>query len=64
MTLNHGCCFLPEKDEEGEPQDPRQELVERLLEHKLYKYMSYELRDRQSDAAKRRTASRICRRRC
>ena len=43
--------LLPaEKNEEGEEEDPRQELVERLLEHKLYKYMSYELRDRQEGA--------------
>lgn len=32
--------------EEGE-NDPRQELVEQLLQYKLYKYMSYELKDRQ-----------------
>lgn len=43
--------LLPaEVNEEGEEEDPRQELVERLLEYKLYKYMSYELRDRQEDA--------------
>lgn len=30
--------------------DPRQELVEKLLEYKMYKYMSYELKDRQMDA--------------
>jgi len=34
--------------EEGE-EDPRQELVEQLLQYKLYKYMSYELKDRQID---------------
>ena len=34
------------------PRDPRAELVERLLEYKMYKYMSYELKDRQIDAAK------------
>lgn len=45
--------LLPvEVDEEGEEQDPRMELVQKLLEHKMYKYMSYELRDRQTDAAK------------
>lgn len=45
--------LLPaEVDEEGEEIDPRAELVERLLEYKLYKYMSYELRDRQEAAAK------------
>lgn len=43
--------LLPkEVNEEGEDEDPRQELVERLLEYKMYKYMSYELRDRQTDA--------------
>ncbi|MCD8068083.1 MAG: segregation/condensation protein A [Lachnospiraceae bacterium] len=40
--------LLPkETDEEGEEQDPRAELVERLLEYKLYKYMSLELKDRE-----------------
>lgn len=38
------------KDEEDE--DPRKELVERLLEYKMYKYISYELKDRELDAAK------------
>lgn len=43
--------LLPkEVNEEGEEEDPRQELVEKLLEYKMYKYMSYELRDRQMDA--------------
>lgn len=45
--------LLPkEVNEEGEEEDPRQELVERLLQYKMYKYMSYELRDRQQDAEK------------
>ena len=39
-----------EKDEEGEEEDPRQELVQRLLEYKHYKYMSYELRDMMQEA--------------
>lgn len=44
--------LLPKEidEETGEEEDPRQELVERLLEYKMYKYMSYELRDRQEDA--------------
>lgn len=43
--------LLPaEVDESGEEIDPRAELVERLLEYKMYKYMSYELKDRQVDA--------------
>ena len=45
--------LLPkEVNEEGTEEDPRQELVERLLEYKMYKYMSYELRDLQMDAEK------------
>lgn len=44
--------LLPkEVNENGEEEDPRQELVEKLLEYKLYKYMSYELRERQQDAS-------------
>ena len=43
--------LLPkEVDEEGEEEDPRAELVEKLLEYKMYKYMAYELKDRQMDA--------------
>ena len=42
--------LLPvEVNEEGEEEDPRQELVEKLLQYKMYKYMSYELKDRQLD---------------
>ncbi len=42
--------LLPvEEEEQGEAEDPRAELVERLLEYKMYKYMSYELRDRLCD---------------
>ncbi len=39
-------------EETKEEEDPRKELVERLLEYKMYKYMSYELKDRQIDASK------------
>ena len=45
--------LLPrEVDEDGEEEDPRAELVQKLLEYKMYKYMSYELKDRQLDAGK------------
>ncbi len=45
--------LLPkEVNEDGEEEDPRAELVEKLLEYKMYKYMSYELKDRQLDAQK------------
>ena len=40
--------LLPkEVNEEGEEEDPRAELVEKLLEYKMYKYMSFELKDMQ-----------------
>ena len=39
--------LLPSESEEEEmAEDPREELVERLLEHKMYKYMAMELKDR------------------
>lgn len=45
--------LLPkEVNEEGEETDPRAELVQQLLEYKMYKCMSYELRDRQVDAGR------------
>ena len=45
--------LLPkEVNEEGEEEDPRAELVQKLLEYKMYKYMSFELKDRQVDALK------------
>ena len=43
--------LLPkEVNEEGEEEDPRAELVQKLLEYKMYKYMSFELKDMQMDA--------------
>lgn len=45
--------LLPKSEEEqGEEEDPRAELVQQLLEYKMYKCMAYELRDRQMDAGK------------
>ena len=46
--LDIKCRMLLPKEvnEEGEEEDPRAELVQQLLEYKMYKYMSYELRDR------------------
>lgn len=51
--LDIKCKMLLPKEvnEEGEEEDPRAELVQKLLEYKMYKFMSYELRDRQLDAA-------------
>ena len=47
--LDIKCRMLLPKEinEEGQEEDPRQELVEQLLQYKMYKYMAYELRDRQ-----------------
>ncbi|MBQ2705361.1 MAG: segregation/condensation protein A [Agathobacter sp.] len=39
------------EDEEDE-EDPRNELVQQLLEYKMYKCMAYELKDRQLDACR------------
>lgn len=52
--LDIKCKMLLPKEvnEEGEEEDPRDELVEQLLQYKLYKYMSYELRDRQIEGEK------------
>ena len=52
--LDIKCRMLLPKEvnEEGEEEDPRAELVERLLEYKTYKYASYELKDLQMDASK------------
>ncbi len=48
--LDIKCRMLLPKEvnEEGEEEDPREELVKQLLEYKMYKYMSYELRDKES----------------
>ena len=51
--LDIKCRMLLPKEvnEEGEEEDPRAELVQKLLEYKMYKYISFELKDRQVDAA-------------
>ena len=45
--LDIKCRMLLPKEvnEEGEEEDPRAELVQKLLEYKMYKFMSYELKD-------------------
>lgn len=50
--LDIKCRMLLPKEvtEEGEEEDPRQELVEQLLQYKIYKYMANELKDRQLDS--------------
>lgn len=50
--LDIKCKMLLPKEvnEDGEEEDPRAELVQKLIEYKMYKYMSFELRDRQIGA--------------
>ncbi|MCC8136810.1 MAG: segregation/condensation protein A [Clostridiales bacterium] len=50
LDIKSRMLLPPEETEEGEEEDPREELVQKLLEYKMYKYMSYELRDRMEDA--------------
>lgn len=52
--LDIKCKMLLPKEinEEGEEEDPRDELVQQLLEYKMYKYMSYELRDKMTEASR------------
>ena len=52
INIKSKMLLPPEVTEDNEEIDPRQELVERLLEYKMYKYISYELKDKQLDAAK------------
>jgi segregation and condensation protein A len=50
LDIKSRMLLPPEVTEDGEEIDPREELVQKLLEYKMYKYMSYELRDRQGEA--------------
>ena len=51
--LDIKCKMLLPKEvnEEGEEEDPRAELVEKLLEYKMYKFMAYELMEKMDDSA-------------
>ena len=45
--------LIPSQEKETEEEeDPREELVRRLLEYKMYKYAAFELRDMQLDAGR------------
>lgn len=50
--LDIKCRMLLPKEaaEDGTEEDPRQELVEQLLQYKMYKYMAEELKERQTDS--------------
>ena len=42
----------PETEDDEEAEEPRAQLVQQLLEYKMYKYISGELKDRQMDASR------------
>ena len=44
--------LLPVNEEEEEEGDPREELVRRLIEYKIYKYASLQLKEREMTAEK------------
>ena len=44
--------LLPAGEEEEEEGDPREELVRRLIEYKIYKYASLQLKEREMAAEK------------
>ncbi|MCR5677059.1 MAG: segregation/condensation protein A [Agathobacter sp.] len=51
LAIKSKMLLPAEPVEEGEEEiDPRAELVQQLLEYKMYKCMAYELKDRQFDA--------------
>lgn len=52
LSIKSKMLLPKEEEEEGEEGDPRTELVQKLLEYKLYKYMSFELKDMQMTAEK------------
>ncbi|HHU74012.1 MAG TPA: segregation/condensation protein A [Clostridiales bacterium] len=52
LNIKSRMLLPQEETEEEEVVDPRQELVDRLLEYKMFKYISEELKDKQWDASK------------
>ena len=53
LDIKAKMLLPPETDENGEEIDPRDELVAALLEYKMYKYMSLELKDREDEGLER-----------
>ena len=52
LDIKARLLLPPEKNEEGEEIDPRSELVQQLLQYKMYKYMSYDLQQREEGASR------------
>lgn len=51
LEIKARMLLPPDPDDSGEEEDPRAELVERLLEYKMFKCMAAELKDRQIEAS-------------
>lgn len=52
LNIKSKMLLPKEEKSSGEEEDPRKELVERLLEYKMFKFMSLELKDREIDAGR------------
>jgi len=52
LSIKSRMLLPKEEEEEDGEEDPRTELVQRLLEYKMYKYTSFELKDMQLAAEK------------
>ena len=50
LSIKAKMLLPKEETKEEEPEDPRAELVQKLLEYKMFKSLSTELKDRQIDA--------------
>lgn len=50
LSIKSKMLLPAEEKEDEEEEDPRAELVQQLLEYKMYKCISFQLRDRQVDA--------------
>ena len=51
IAIKSKMMLPPETDDEGQEADPREELVQQLMEYKLYRYAAEELRSYQKDAS-------------
>ena len=52
IQIKSRMLLPPETDEDGQEEDPRDELVRRLLEYKMFQYASAQLRDQSVEASR------------
>ena len=53
LRIKSAMLLPKDEDEEETEEDPRLELTQRLIEYKMYKYASYELKDMSMEASKK-----------